>query len=110
MTGDQSTDRTEVDISRAVAEAFGRAPAQPTVDATQAFREAGFSEDLAERGTRMLESGKYLGFTDAATSLAAFHSSPLVTRANIEEAAGRYERLSKAVQEDGVTFVDGVKQ
>lgn len=95
-----SDDRTvtEAEVNRAVANAFGRGALTATLDATQAFREAGFSDGLAARGKQMLESGKYLGFVDAATSLAAFHSSPRVTRANIEEAARGYERTTKAVQ------------
>ena len=35
----------------------------------QHFRDAGFTDDEAKRGARMMESGRYFGFVDVATSL-----------------------------------------
>ncbi|MEE3128460.1 MAG: hypothetical protein VX494_14730 [Actinomycetota bacterium] len=64
-----------------------------------AFREAGFSAEQAQRGVQMLASGHYFGFADAATSLATFEHTPMVSASGIREAGERLEVTQKAVQE-----------
>lgn len=53
------------DIDRAVGAAFGHT--DPSHEAL--FREAGFTEEKARLGARLMESGRYLGFEDVATSM-----------------------------------------
>lgn len=55
-------------ISEAVAAAFGRAPQRGNT-VLEAFVAAGFDEDQARRGVKLLESGRFLDFTDVAESL-----------------------------------------
>lgn len=41
-----------------------------SLDLVEAFRAAGFDDEKARRGAQMMESGRYIDFVDAATSLA----------------------------------------
>jgi hypothetical protein len=61
------TDRdiSEAELDDAVAAAFGQA--RPGSAAM--FREAGFNEEQAHLGAKLMESGAYFGFEDVATSL-----------------------------------------
>lgn len=71
--GSAPVSEEESAVEQAVAEAFGRQ--EPWSDGAlirAAFVEAGFSEEQAGRGLAMLESGRYAGFEDAATSLMMF--------------------------------------
>lgn len=93
MTDDTEVSETRID--RAVASAFGRAEdaADPALETL--FREAGFSDELAQKGAQLMESGLYFGFEDAASSLIAFGGhdagnkpiAPRVCAASIAEAA-----------------------
>lgn len=90
---------TEADVDRAVAEAFGREVPGTGDDlrvVVQAFQEAGFPEDLAERGAAMLESGHYFGFEDVATSLWTWHHAPLVEAKRVQDAGDRLRRIQES--------------
>jgi hypothetical protein len=68
----------------------------------KAFQDAGFCEDDAQRGVRMLESGRYIDFADAALSLGVFESSgrsPHATSERIAEVARRLSGRSTAAEE-----------
>lgn len=57
---------TEADVDQAVALAFGRTDNPATL---ALFRDAGFDDEQARRGAKLLESGAYSGFEDVATSM-----------------------------------------
>ncbi len=57
------------EMDRAVAAAFGRQDAAADPRMIAAFREAGFSEDQANEGARLMESGLYFGFADVANTI-----------------------------------------
>lgn len=98
-------------ISEAVASAFGRAPERGH-DVLEAFIAAGFTEELAGRGVRMLESGAYLNFVDVANDLRRDGFSllgadnrpvaPRVSEASIAAAARRLEAAAEASEATGV--------
>jgi hypothetical protein len=90
-----SDEVSEAEFDRVLARTFGRSgPASDPDPANVAlFREAGFDDADARRGAKMMESGRYLGFEDAATSMLVFRfsagriSSPAVSEARIAEVA-----------------------
>jgi len=81
-----SEEISEAEFDRVIAGTFGRAvpPARGLLDA---FQEAGFDAEEAALGVRLMESGRYLGFEDAATTLAISRHMGQRNRANITEAA-----------------------
>lgn len=86
---------SEAEVDRAVGDVFGRSGAAD-VAMVQHFREAGFSEELARQGAVLMESGRYFGFADVASSLAigsglSGRVAPLVTEARIQEVAAKLE-------------------
>lgn len=110
MTEDQEPrEVSEADMDAALNALFGRAaPAGLRGDRLAAFREAGFDEDLAEHGARLLESGRFFGFEDVATTLSLSPSTwagrQMVTPERIRAAA---QRLSE--RGDGVTLAEALK-
>lgn len=71
--------------------AFGQ-DAEPDPVMVGHFRRAGFCQEDAEQGARLMESGRYAGFEDVALSLGTFdpivrQRNLRVTRESIEEAA-----------------------
>lgn len=90
---------TEAETTAAVRAAFGHEDEIPIrASAVEAFMEAGFVREDAERGARMLESGPYFGFEDVATTLVLLSQSSQsprhfrVSNKSISEAAKRYEK------------------
>lgn len=80
---------TEAQIDESVARLFDRVPST----SAEYFRRAGFCEEDAQQGARLLESGYYFSFTDVATSMGIFDGhefrrrNPDVTPERIAEAA-----------------------
>lgn len=90
---------TEADLDRAVAGAWGRHDDAADPAVRQAFRDAGFDEVETSRGVAMLESGGFVSFEDAASSLAgAFDGSRLrrVSEGRIVEAGRRLSEQQTA--------------
>lgn len=113
MTDYQPREVTDAQIEEAVGAVFGRRPSLAERAELAAFREAGFTVEQAVRGVQMLASGHYFGFADAATSLSAFHHTPLVSSQGIREAGERLEAHEKALSEahsagDGSPAVDEI--
>lgn len=81
---------SNIEIDEAVRRAFGR-PAGSGVSAVEQFKRAGFSQEDAELGAQLLESGKFFGLEDVATTMRLNDDcrlrNPFVTSARIREAA-----------------------
>lgn len=109
---------SEAELDRAVARAFG----QDDLELVAAFRDAGFDEDQAKQGARLMESGAFFGFEDVAVTMSSGYDNanhpvaPRVTPASIAEAVKRLPAEYR-VQEETPTarekstgparFVDG---
>ena len=74
---------------------------EPDPERVELFEAAGFANEQARRGAMMLVSGRYLGFSDAATSLLEQNpdSRTTVTPLKIAEIAKRAEREAAARNE-----------
>lgn len=105
MTRDQEPrEVSEADIDAAVGALFGRSRSPVSrAAALEAFRVAGFGADVAERGADMMESGRFFGFEDVASTLSLSPSTwagrQMVTPERIREAGKRLEAQQTALQE-----------
>jgi hypothetical protein len=85
---------SEAEIDEAVGRAFRRSPfGRVQASSVELFRRAGFCDEDAQKGGRLLESGRYMGFADVATSMGVFNAyefsrrNPGVTPERIAEVA-----------------------
>lgn len=115
----------EAQLEVSLAGAFGRTPAdwatrlvaeQSTagVDPLALFREAGFCEEDAVRGVRLLAVDESLGFEGVASTMSSFDDefrrrNPYVTRQRIAEAAKKASGATPVSEVASTTFVDGRK-
>ncbi|KAA1426462.1 hypothetical protein [Nocardioides antri] len=97
-----SEEISEAEFDRAMARAFGHD--DPVLVA--AFRDAGFDDDQAKRGARLMESGAFFGFEDVAVTMSRGYDNgnrpvaPKVSSTSIAEAA---KRLPAEYRTDEVT-------
>lgn len=86
-------DERDVEVSEAVTRAFGREPSS-TLDL---FKQAGFCDEDAATGAKLMESGAYFGFEDAATSMGIFDPSAF-RRRNPGVSPERIRKVAEAAE------------
>lgn len=89
----RSTGDNVVNLQEAVRNAFGRGGG--SASSMDLFQRAGFCEEDAERGARMLESGRYFGFADVVTSMRVFSEAAFRRR----NPRATTERIAEVIRE-----------
>ncbi len=94
---------TEQDPWRQIDEALGLA--RPDPELVEAFTSAGFDRVNAERGAKLMRSGRYLGFADVAMSLATAGGRTVsaVQETQIAEATRLWEAKAAERNRSGTT-------